>query len=114
MVLSRRERYIGILTVAVIAALALYHFMLAPMLTRASDLSRQIGDAQIRLTRSQGVLDNSKIARRRLAEMVGKTLLKNESEAESQVLNSIREWSQDAGISLSVKHERTEREKDFM
>jgi hypothetical protein len=36
------------------------------------------------------------------------------SQAESQVLNSVREWAQDARLSLSsVKPERTEKEKDY-
>src|SRR5438874_10013907 len=108
MVLSRRERYIAIVTIVLVASVMLYRYILAPLLTQATELSGQIADAQVKMKRTQGVFDNSVLARRRLADMVGKTLLKNESEAESQVLNSIREWSQDAGINLSVKHERTE------
>ena len=37
------------------------------------------------------------------------------SEAESVILNSVREWAQDAGLMLSsVKPERAEKEKQFM
>src|SRR5437870_992916 len=63
MVLSRRERYIAIVTIALVASVMLYRYLLAPLLTQATELSGQIADAQVKMKRTQGVFDNSVLVR---------------------------------------------------
>ena len=105
MAFSKRERFIGIATAAVVGVLALDRLAVTPLLAQR---------AQLELDRANRVFSTSRLASRKWKELSGTSLKTDASEAESQILNSVREWAQDAGIALSsIKPERAEKEKDW-
>ena len=60
------------------------------------------------------LFDTSRRARRQWSQMVSGGLRKDASAAESLVLNSVREWAQEAGMNLSqLNPGPTETEKGF-
>jgi hypothetical protein len=112
-VLSKRERYIGILTAAVLAILVLDRLVLVPLTQRRADLDQKIGAAREELARANGQFATAMRARRNWAAMAGSTF-GGPVDPESRVLNSAQQWAQEAGMSLPViRPDRTEREKEF-
>jgi hypothetical protein len=113
MVLSKREKYVGILVVVVLGILLLDRIMITPLLERKAELNSRIEAAQGELDRANRVFSTSRLASRKWKELAGNSLKTDPSEAESQILNSVREWAQDAGMALpNITPERT-KEKDF-
>ena len=57
----------------------------------------------------------SQLASRKWSEISGHALRADASQAESQLLNSVRDWAQEAGMSLSSVNplRSNEKEKDF-
>jgi ribosomal protein L22 len=112
--MSKRERYAAIAAAAVLGILLLDQVLVTPLLARWSDADAQIQLAASDRERAARLIVTSKRANRTWDEMIGQQLRRDASEAESQVLNSVREWAQEAGMTLSsLKPERTEKEKDF-
>lgn len=115
MVVSKRERYVLIATAAVVGLLVLDWFILTPLLTRKSELDQAIVKARDELDNADRLFVNSRRATPTWNKMVNGALKKNASEAESQVLHSVRDWAADAGMTLSsVKPDRTEKDKEFI
>ena len=114
MTMSKRERTVATIAGVVIGALVLYEYVINPKLTEIADLEARLGAAQAEQQRALGLMDNSRRAMRQLSEMAGAGLRRTDAAAESELLNGVREWAQDARLTLSgVKRERTERERDF-
>jgi len=109
-VLSKRERFIALATLAAVGVLALDRVVLTPLMAANADLGAQIRSYEGRLTDAQSKFDGRRRRARRWAEMQNSGLRRRDaSEAESQMFNSIREWAQDSGVTLqSVKPERAE------
>lgn len=113
MVLSKRERYIGLTTLILVGAIGLHWLLVEPMLNRASDLKVRIAEAIETGKQNDGTIETADKARKRWAEMSGRDMPRDASDAD-QMLNNLSDWAQDVGLSLSsVKPERTEKEKDF-
>ena len=114
MVLSKREKIIGALAAAIIAVPALNSLVISPITTKMAVLDADIGAATDELERTGRLFETSKAARREWAAMARAALVEDRPRAESQILNNVREWAQESGISLSsLKPEREEKEKDF-
>ena len=115
MVLSKRERYIAVSTVAAVGLLAVYYGLISPLLDRKSDLDAKVQDARLQLDRANRLIDDSKRLGPVLAQRLAGPVKKNASEAESQMLKSIGEWARDARMTPPSidKPDRGEREKDF-
>lgn len=115
MVLSRRERYIAIATFAAVGILGLDHYVLTPLMAASDTLDTQLAQTQQQLDKTQRLFASSRRKGQAWSDMQKQGLRRRDSaEAESQVLNSMRDWAQEAGMSLSsVKPERTEKEKEF-
>lgn len=114
MVLSKRERYIGLATAVVVGILVLDQFILTPQLRRKEVLDARIADANQELLRANQLFAKARAANRDWRQMSGTALERSASDAESRVLNNVRQWAQDEGMNLaSVKPERTERDRDF-
>jgi len=115
MILSRRERYIVIGTVAVVGILALDRLFLTPLIER-----RQVTDAQMRLAseemeRANGLVTNRSRVNRKWNDMSGASLKMDGATAESQIIRAVGDWALEAGLNLSsVKPERAEKEKQFV
>jgi hypothetical protein len=114
-VVSKRERYILIATVAVVGLLILDWFIVGPLLARKKALDVAIEEVREKQHRGDRIMASARRATPAWNQMVQDRLKKDASEAESQVLHSVRDWAQDAGMSLSsMKPERTEKDKEFV
>ncbi len=112
--LSERERKIGTITAIVVGALVLYQFIIDPQLTRIVELDEQIDTASSEMERAEQLFNGSRSATRKLSEMAGSGLRRTDAAAESELLNSTRQWAQEAGLSgWGIKRERTDKERDF-
>lgn len=114
MVLSKRERTVFIATVAFLGAFVVYHYMYSPLMEQKELLDGKIADAQIDLGRTQRLIRDSRGADQKWLVMASGGLRKDASEAESQLLNNVREWAQDSGMNLpTVTPQRPAPEKHF-
>lgn len=114
MVMSQRERYIVIGTVAVVALLGLDRLLLTPLLGRMTELDDKITNARAEVQRNDDLFNKSKVANRKWKEMTAGALKRDASTTESQLIDSIGQWAQDARMSVSYKPERTEKKKEFI
>ena len=116
MVLSKRERYIAVLTGAVLVLLGLYQWVLQPLKDQSDELDMRTAQASADVMRLNKVVKQSKDARKELAAMTtGGKLSGDASSAETMIYRSVRDWAQDARMSPpSVQPTRSaEKEKDF-
>ena len=114
MVMSQRERYIVIGTVAVIGLLGIDRLLLTPLLGRMTDLDQKITDARAEVQHNEDLFNQSTRANRKWKEMTAGALKRDASTTESQLIDSIGQWAQDARMSVSYKPERTEKKKEFI
>jgi hypothetical protein len=114
-VLSKRERYIAVGAVSVVALLGIYYILLSPLLDRMKELDTKIADRNQQLKHDNHLIDDSKRLGPVLAQRIAGPLKKNQSEAESQMLKSIVDWARDARLSPPSidKPDRIEKEKEF-
>jgi len=113
-VLSKRERYIVAATIIAVSLFVLDRCIVTPFLARR----RQIELARQDLLREMQDAINQFVRRKQMAQewkdMLASGLKSDASEAESQVLHAVRDWSEECGLSLSsVKPERIAREGDL-
>jgi hypothetical protein len=118
MVMSKRERYIGIATIVVVGILALDRIVVTPLLDSKTRLDADLVSARDDMDAANRLMTTSRRMDRDWRAMIGprgERLKDNEAAAESQILNAIGEWAQSSGLSVSaVKRERAEKEKDFV
>lgn len=114
MILSKRERYIGIATGAVVTLLALDWFIFTPLLERRQRVQSEIELAQLELDRATLLFRNSRAVNKRWGEMLDSGVKTDASAAESQVLQAVHDWARESGLTMSsIKRERTDRVKQF-
>lgn len=101
MILSRRERYIALATLIVLALLGLDRFLLTPLQQRRADMAAQEQHIMDGLERARALFGRSQQLESEWRQMLDAGLRFGPTEAESKVLHAIREWSQEAGLSLS-------------
>jgi hypothetical protein len=112
--MSQRERYIVIGTVAVVALLGLDRLFLTPLLARMTDLDDKITAARAEVQHDEDLFTRSTQANRKWKEMTAGALKRDASTTESQLIDSVGQWAQDARMSVSYKPERTEKKKEFI
>ncbi len=114
MVLSKRERYVGIGATAAIALFALDRLLITPYFARMADVTTRRDSAT-----AQRVDADSLFHRQRRAQKIWKELQQgglevNNSQAESQALRAVLGWADDAGLELTaLKPERPSQEGSF-
>ena len=114
MVLTKRERYIGIATVAVLAILVLDQFILDPAKRKMEELDAKIAQAQQEHLNAQQLFNNARRANRDWKTIAGDAMTRDTGDPESRVLSSVREWAQDEGMRLpSVIPQPAQVEKGF-
>lgn len=114
MIVTRRQRYLVMATVAAVVIFGLDWFVITPLMTQKEQLDLAIATEQQVLDTAQRTYITSRRVSGQWEAMLAGGLKTDTSEAESQILHAIREWAQSAGMALSaVKPERIEREKDF-
>ncbi len=111
---SKRERYIGIATAAVIGMLLFDQIIYSPLTDRLTAADTRVQAAQLALTEANNTFDKSTRDRRRWRDIAGDAVKDNAPAAESQALNRVREWAQNAGLTLtSLKPTRGETAKGY-
>ena len=115
MVLSKRERYAGIIAIAVLVVLVFDQLVFSKLMTRREELAVQLENRSKELNEAQENLETSRRAGTRWAEISRGALARDGSSAENRVLTSVSEWAREAGMALSsLKPERTEKEGEFI
>jgi hypothetical protein len=112
--MSQRERYIVIGTVAVVALFALDRLVFTPLLERYKALDQDIQVKQAEVDRNDQLFRRASQDNRKWKEMTAGALKRDASTTESQLIDSIGQWAQDARMSVSYKPERTEKRKEFI
>ncbi len=112
--LSKRERYIVIATALVLAVLAADWYVLTPLLAERDAMAAKHEKLQRDFDVNQRLLTSRRALGAKWKQIRAGGLQLTASEAESQLLNSLRKWSSDAGITLgSVKPERQAKLQDM-
>jgi hypothetical protein len=116
-ILSKRERYAGIVATVAISVLALDYYALEPLLETRNELRQTIqakrleqDQAELLIRKKPKLLANwnSKVDTGRGG------LSSHESTAGLQLQKAVQEWAQSSGMNLaSIKPERTESDKQF-
>ncbi len=120
MVLSKRERYIAVATFSVVAILMMARLVLTPIQERKAAMEEETQQVLVDLRRTRVLFDRRKDLAPKWQTMLDAGLKFGPAEAESQVLHAIRNWSREAGMSLSslrperVKEKGKLREMTFM
>jgi hypothetical protein len=114
-VLSKRERYVGIATGIVLGLVILLKLILFPLQDQRLELADKIATAKRDAKQIDDKIKQAESAKKTWSSMSGGHLRRDESEAESSMYNNIRDWASAAQLNLaSVKPERApEKEKDF-
>jgi hypothetical protein len=113
-VLSKREKLIGIVTASMVGAVVLQHFIVGPMLDQRAYLGAQVQLTQGELKKATDVIDLSARANTNWAALSPK-VFKDFDDAQSQLLHSIRDCAAETGVSIaSINPQRGEPEKDFI
>jgi len=114
MILSKRERTIVMLSVAVLAIFLADRFILTPILDRRDQIDAETGECLLQLQKADSLFAQKKRLAPRWRQMTDSGLGTGAAAAESRLLHSIRDWAQETQLNLSsVKHERTEMERQF-
>jgi Tfp pilus assembly protein PilO len=114
-VLSKRERYIGLAAAAAVGLLVLDHFILEPIMRAREAVDADIAAQEATLARNDRVIRERRRNMRVWADMLKSGLVRRDAaEAENEVLKELREWARESRMNLSsIKPERLEKEKEF-
>ena len=115
MVVSKRERMIGIITVIVLAVLVLDQFVFEKLLQQKHDLEDQQAVKAEELHKKNQDIHTSVVDRPIWDQMRRDGLLNDASRTETQIYNNLNAWAREAGLNPppALKSDRTEKEKDF-
>lgn len=100
MSMNKRERTIAIVTGAVLGLLALDYLLITPFLDSREQLVSQREILERDLASAKQTILVSHTARRRWGQFKNAGLQTDASATENNLLNEIRQWSQDAKLSL--------------
>lgn len=101
MVLTTREKYIGITAAAAVGVWALYSLVSSYLAQR--DVT-EAGKARLvaEVSRQQELISMRRQADARWRQMLQSGMKSEAAEAESQILHAIRDWAEESGVSLSL------------
>ncbi|MBM4016953.1 MAG: hypothetical protein FJ288_01280 [Planctomycetes bacterium] len=107
MILSRRERLIICLAAVAVALLVLDRYAVTPLLDYRAALENQKQGLLVEMERAAALLAHKHRIAPKWKEMTAAGLKHDPSEAESQILHAVRDWSAEAGLKLtSLKPDR--------
>ena len=111
MVLSKRERIILIVAVAVVGVLVANLFVIGPATQRLQQTENQRLQLEAEFRAAQDLFERRRLRGPQWEAMLSHGL-RSDAEAESRVARALEEWSADAGLTLSsVKPERVASDK---
>ena len=115
MVMSRRERYILLVTALAVGLFILNWGVIDPLLAERMVLAGKIDGLQPKVRKAQGLIENVPRMERAYHDMVGSGVKTNASEAESQLYRAVDECAQQSGfnVATSTRDRATEKERGF-
>ncbi|MGA2266447.1 MAG: hypothetical protein ABSH10_08475 [Phycisphaerae bacterium] len=102
MVLSKRERYALIGTAVAVTVLAVDRLAVAPLLAWRSRTDDERAHLTSEWDRATALLARRDQVASHWRQMVASGMKSDPGEAESQVLHAVRDWAEEAGVSLSL------------
>jgi len=108
-ILSKRERYIVIGVVAVIAVFALDRMLISPLLASREELKNSITAAKFKYRDNQILIKNDPTKKVEWKGMQDKGLKADKCLVEGQVLQLLNDWAKEARLNLTT--EKPEREE---
>lgn len=112
MAMTKREKMIAISAAAVLGVFALDYFVLTPFFKSRENLVQQRLDLQQQLTEANSTVDYSHAVARRWVRFQQAGLRGDASATENNLLNEMRKWSQESGLTLvSLRPDRAVSEK---
>ena len=108
MILTKRERYIAIVTGALVGVLLLYFIVIGPYIDRRGQIKAEV-EAAMNDKEKADLLFRQQIKMRHVwKEMIDGGLSVSQSDAESQLQLALNDWSRDCGVTVSkLKDERS-------
>ncbi len=107
MVLSKRERYVAIVSIIVVTLLLSDRYIVTPFLDRRAQVDTERQSLLGEMERATSLFERRNLMEQKWQDMVSGGLESDASNAESQVLHAVRNWSQECGLMLSsMKPER--------
>jgi type II secretory pathway component PulM len=114
-ILSKREKYIAIGVGIAVGLLVLDQYLLSPFLARDKAITAETDKVQQQLSRATKLMKEQRDLKPVWADMTSGGLKTTREEADSQALNAVREWAQDAGVSIvALGSSRYSEEQKFM
>ena len=115
MKIENRRKVLTIVAIGAVAVLALDRLVLTPLGHLWAKRSERIVELSKDLTQGKLLLEREKTIRDRWSNMASNTLPVNLSMAESKVLKSVDNWTQDSGISFtSIKPQWKQNADDYV
>lgn len=112
--MSQREKRIAMVVGVLVALLALERMLVSPLLARRESAQERVLQTSDELELARRVFETDQLSQQRWSGMIGGTLRSNAPEAEGQALDNVREWAQQAGLSLtSLRPERGQSQHGF-
>lgn len=102
MVLSKREKYIGIGTVAAVAFLGINSLIIAPYYARSAELTVQLKKAKETLAENQDLFRAQKKREPEWSAMLNNGLRADDSTAQGRTQTMLQTWARTAGIQLDA------------
>jgi len=101
MAFTQREKIIIAATIAVLCLLVLDLYVLTPVLDEREAVGARKQRLLGRFAEATSLLERRRLLGRKWDQMLADGMKQDPVEAESQLLRSLRNWSDDAGVSLS-------------
>ena len=109
--LSKRERIMAIMAVAVVGLLVLNKFLIGPVTAKLQEIKTQKSQLLIELDEAQNLFRKRRVLEKQWKNVLSDGL-RNEVEAESKVGRALDEWSKESRLMLSsVKPDRVASDK---
>ena len=101
MVLSKREKYIVICTVAILAVFVLDRYALIPLLDMREDTRIRKQQVSAQWNKAFGLLDRRELLEKRWRTYTEQGICENASDTTGRVLHDVQNWSAQYGVNLS-------------
>jgi len=109
--LSKRETYIAVAAAAAVALLVADRYVITPLIEHGAAQQAEEQRLAAELEGAEVLFERRRLFARRWEELTAGGLVSDPAGAESRLLHAMRDWAQEAGLTLaSVKPERSERD----
>jgi len=112
-ILSKREKYIALVTIVAVVVLGLDRYLLTPFLDRREELRTEKQRLLGEFSRARALFARRKLLTPEWRRMTESGISSDPVEADAEVLNRIREWCRQSGLNMtSLKPERASSRKE--